>query len=53
MTDNHSIRIFLNKIENITFKTKTGCYLKLSKHETMKLLGSTKNKITENVENVS
>ena len=34
------------KIEKwIAFKIKTGCYLKLSTLETMKLLGSTKNKI--------
>ena len=46
--------INVNKIENrITFKIKTGYYLELLTHETMKLLGSTKNKITkdENGEN--
>ena len=50
-----SIRIYINKIENrITFKIKTGWYLKLLTPETMKLLGSTKSKITkdENGENV-
>ena len=55
VTDNHSIRIYLNKIENrITFKIKTGYYLDLLTPETMKLLGSTKSKITrgENSENV-
>ena len=32
----------------ITFKTKTGYYLELLTTETIKLLGSTENKITEN-----
>ena len=53
VTENPSIRI--NKIEKrITFKTKTGYYLELLTPETMKLLGSTKSKITknENGENV-
>ena len=47
--------IYVNKIENtITFEIKTGYYLELLALETMKLLGSTKSKITtnENVENV-
>ena len=47
--------IYVNKIENrITFKIKTGYYLELLTPETMKLLGSTKSKITkdENGENV-
>ena len=47
--------IYVNKIENrITFKIKTGYYLELLTPETIKLLGSTKSKITEdeNVENV-
>ena len=50
--DNPSIR---NKIENrITLKIKTGYYLKHLTPETIKLLGSTKNKIIkdENGENV-
>ena len=54
-TDNPSIRIYVNKIENrITFKIKTGYYLELLTPETMKLLGSTENKITKdkNGENV-
>ena len=54
-SDNPSIRIYLNKIENrITFKIKTGYYLKLLTPETMKLLGSTKSRITKdkNDENV-
>ena len=53
---NPSIRIYVNKIENrITFKIKTGCYLELLMPETMKLLGSTENKIAKdrNGENVS
>ena len=46
VTDNPSIRIYINKIENrITFKIKTRYYLKLLTPETMKLLGSTKSKI--------
>ena len=47
--------VYVNKIENrITFKIKTGCYLELLTPETMKLLGSTKIKITKtgNGENV-
>ena len=54
--DNPSIRIYVNKIENrITFKIKTGYYLELLMPETMKLLGSTENKIAKdrNGENVS
>ena len=53
--DNPSIRMYINKIENrITFKIKNGYYLELLKPETMKLLGSTKSKITKdkNGENV-
>ena len=45
----------LNKIENrVTFKIKNGYSLQLLTPETMKLLGSTKNKITKdkNRENV-
>ena len=55
-TNNLSIRIYVNKIENrITFKSKTGYYLELLTPETMKLFRNTKNKITsnENDENVS
>ena len=47
--------IYVNKIENkITFKIKAGYYLELLTSETMKLLGSTKTKISinENGENV-
>ena len=48
-TVNPSIRIYINKIENrVTFKIKTGYYLELLTPETMKLLGSTKSKITKN-----
>ena len=41
-------------MQRIRFKIKTGYYLELSTPETMKLLGSTGNKITkvENGENV-
>ena len=53
MIDNPPIRINVNKIENrVLFKIKTGYYLELLTPETMKLLGSTKNKITERVKNV-
>ena len=46
--DNPSIRIDVNKIENrITFKIKSGYYLELLTPDTMKLLGSTESKITE------
>ena len=46
--DNPPIRIYVNKIENrITFKIKSGYFLELLTPETMKLLGSTKSKITE------
>ena len=54
-TVNPSIRIYINKRENrITFEIKTGCYLEFLTPETMKLLGSTKSKITKvgNDENV-
>ena len=54
-TFNPSIRIYTNKIENrIAFKIETGYYLEVLTHETMKLLGSAKSKITkdENGENV-
>ena len=46
--DNHSIRMYINRIENrITFKIKNGYYLELLTPETMKLLGSTESKITK------
>ena len=53
--DNPSVKIYVNKIENgITFKIKNGYSLELLTHETIKLLGSTENKITKgkNGENV-
>ena len=53
--DNPSIRIYVNKIENrIMFKIKNGYYLEFLTPETMKLIGSTENKITKdkNGENV-
>ena len=46
--DNPSVRIYVNKIENgITFKIRTRYHLELLTPETMKLLGSTENKITK------
>ena len=43
-----SVQIYVNKIENrITFKIKNGYTLELLTPETMKLLGSTENKITK------
>ena len=53
--DSPSIKIHVNKIENrVTFKIKNGYYLELLTPETIKLLGSTKSKITKdkNGENV-
>ena len=50
-----SVQIYVNKIENrITFKIKKGYSFELLTPGTMKLLGSTKNEITEdkNGENV-
>ena len=52
--DKPSIQIYVNKIENtVTFRIKNGYSLERLTPETMKLLGSTKNKITKdkNVEN--
>ena len=54
-TNKSPIQIYVNKIENrITFKIKNGYSFELLKKETMKLLGSTRNKITKdkNGENV-
>ena len=53
--DEPSVQIYVNKIKNrITFKIKKGYSLELLTPETMKLLGSTENKITKdkNGENV-
>ena len=53
--DNPSIKTYLNKTANrITFKIKEGYYLELLIPETIKLFGSTGNKITkdENSESV-
>ena len=48
ITDNPSIKTYVNKIENrITFKINTGCYLGVLTPETRKLLGSTKSKVTK------
>ena len=45
--DKSSVQIYVNRIENrITFKIKSGYSLELLTSETMKLLESTKNKIT-------
>ena len=54
-SDEPSVQIYVNKIENrITFKIKKRYSLEFLTPETMKLLGSTENKITkdENGENV-
>ena len=54
MSDNPPIRIYVNKIENrIKFKIKTGYYFELLMPETMKLLGITKSKITEDESDVN
>ena len=53
--DNPSVKIYVNKIENrIAFRIKNGCGLELLTTETIKLLGSTENKINtdEKGENV-
>ena len=53
--DKPSVQIYVNKIENrVTFKIKNGYSLELLTPETMKLFGSTENKITKdkNGENV-
>ena len=48
-TNNPLVKIYVNKIENsITFKIKAGYYIELLTPETMKLIGSTKNKIVRN-----
>ena len=48
MTDNLPVRTFSNKTEEKTlFEIKTGSYIKLLMTETMKLLGSTRNKLTK------
>ena len=46
--DEPSVQIYVNKIKNrITFKIKKGCSLELLTPGTMKLLGSSENKITK------
>ena len=55
MTDNPPITTYVNKIENrITFRINAGYYHELLTSETMKLLESTKSRITKenNGENV-
>ena len=45
MIGNPPIRVYVNKIENtITFRIKTGYYLKILTPETMELLRNTKTK---------
>ena len=52
VTDNPPIRIYGNKIENrIRFKIRIGFYLELLTPETIKLLESTKSKITKDENN--
>ena len=52
VTDNPPIRTYVNKLENRTiFEIKRGYYPEILTPETMKLLGSTKNKIIKD-ENV-
>ena len=57
-TDKPSVQIYANKIEKrVTFKIQDGYILELLTPETIKLLGTTKNKITkdkkgENVPNL-
>ena len=47
--DEPSVQIYVNKIENrIILKIKNGYSLELLTPKTMKLLGNTKNEITEN-----
>ena len=47
--DEASVQIYVNKIENkITFEVREGYSFELLTPETMKLLESTKNKITKN-----
>ena len=46
--DKPSVQIYVNKIDNvITFKTRNGYALEILTPDTMKLLGSTENKITK------
>ena len=48
VTDNPSITIYVNKIENrITFEIKTEYYLELLTPQTIELIGSTEIKITK------
>ena len=48
-----SVKIYINMSENrITFKIKNGYSLELLTKDTMKLLGSTKNKITKEITEV-
>ena len=50
MIDNHSIIVYMNKIKNrIPFRIKKRYYHELLTPETMKLLGSSKSKITKSI----
>ena len=54
MSNNPPIGIYVNKTENrIKFRIKTGCCLKPLMTETMKLLGSTKSKVTKDENGVN
>ena len=47
-TEKASVQIYVNKVENrVTLKMKNGYSFELLTPETMKLLGSTENKITK------
>ena len=47
-SDKPSVQIYVNKLENsVACKIKDGYALELLTHKTMKLLGSTENKITK------
>ena len=49
-TDKPSVQIYVNKIEiRVTFKIKNGYSVELLPLETIKLLGSTENKITKDI----
>ena len=48
-TGKSTVQVYVSKIENrVTFKIKNGCSFELLTPDTMKLLGSTGNKITKN-----
>ena len=48
-TGKSTVQVYVSKIENrVKFKIKNGCSFELLTPDTMKLLGSTENKITKN-----